>query len=286
MESSNFIDLYSGESLAEKYLKYRPSYPKHIAETIIDQLKKSGARQSENGKFSRMLDVGCGSGQATFGFSPYFDSILALDISADQIKMGKKDNKCDNVSFQQMFDKYLPVEDESVDFMNCASAAHLFDIKYFTEECQRVLKPNGCVAIYFRSIKSIMTIPVKPAPNQEELNLKLHGLNFQFLRSVGMHPSMEICERKYVPIFEQIPASSKVWLPGLEFFVEWTLKEYRHFRTTNGEYHKFMETNPPNDPLNEAMNNIKQLLNVEGQSEEQIKTRVTWDVPTIIFKKE
>lgn len=286
METKDFVDLYSGRTLAEKYLKYRPDYPQHIAEEILTHLRKLGAKTSESGTFSRMLDVGCGSGQATFAFASFFDSILALDISADQIEMGKRVNKFEHISFQQMLNKRLPVEDQSVDFINCASAAHLFDIKFFESECQRVLKPNGCVAMYFRSLKSIQTFPVSPAPNQDELNLEFQRMGFRFLRKIGMHPKMEICEKKYVPIYEQLVSSSKFWMNGLEFYSEWTLKDFRQFRTTNGEYHKFMEEKKPeSDPLDDLINEIKKLLNVEDKNED-VLTKITWSVPTIIFNKE
>ena len=36
------------------------------------------------------MDIGCGSGQSTFGLAPHFKKVLGLDISEAQIAEAKK----------------------------------------------------------------------------------------------------------------------------------------------------------------------------------------------------
>lgn len=55
----------------------------------------------------------------------------------------------------------VPVPDSSVDLITCAQSMHWFDMEKFFTECDRVLKPNGCIAAYGNGI------PLPCSPNQE-----------------------------------------------------------------------------------------------------------------------
>ena len=89
-------------------------------------------------KLNFMVDVGCGSGQSTNIFQPYFKKILGFDVSAEQIKQAKLQNKFDNIDYMKGSAENIPVEDKSVDLIVAGTAAHWFDLEKFFDEVKKV----------------------------------------------------------------------------------------------------------------------------------------------------
>ncbi|MBU0460499.1 MAG: class I SAM-dependent methyltransferase, partial [Nanoarchaeota archaeon] len=71
------------------YEKSRVTYPEKLIEDIISFAKES--------KDAKILDVGCGSGQATSAFSKRGFSVLGVDVSRKLIDIAKK--KCPKAKF-------------------------------------------------------------------------------------------------------------------------------------------------------------------------------------------
>ena len=90
---------YDSLRLASIYHEVRLIPSEQLVKTIINQLTKS-VNQNLNGKWSRAVDVGCGSGQATFLLSDYFDQVIGYDISEHQIQLANQLNRFDNVTFK------------------------------------------------------------------------------------------------------------------------------------------------------------------------------------------
>ncbi|XP_071944651.1 putative methyltransferase DDB_G0268948 [Antedon mediterranea] len=113
-----------------------------------------------------VVDVGCGSGQFTRSLAKHFDDVIGVDISEAQISSARRLQHL-NTTYVNAFYKALiakikrlklifsrvgsgeaiPVPAESTALVTCATAAHYLDPNKFGSEIQRVLKPNGCVAI-------------------------------------------------------------------------------------------------------------------------------------------
>ena len=93
------IQLFESEDHALTYGRARPSPPLSLINSIVDFID-CGNSKSENGTWSRAVDVGSGSGQTTFLIKDYFDEILGVDISAAQITEANKRNIYPNISFK------------------------------------------------------------------------------------------------------------------------------------------------------------------------------------------
>lgn len=77
MESREFKDHFSQQS--QDYALFRPHYP--------DVLEKILAELAPSTKVA--LDVGCGSGQFSEVLAHYFDQVIAIDASKEQIAQAK-----------------------------------------------------------------------------------------------------------------------------------------------------------------------------------------------------
>ena len=139
------VRLFEQAAHASLYSKYRPTYPKSVVNAITSYVSNRG------GTLSLALDVACGSGQSTFYLKDNFKQVIGVDVSKAQIE--EANSKCrtqnaDNVQFSLGNGLELPVESDSVDVVTIAQALHWLDASKFFTECQRVLKRNGCLAVY------------------------------------------------------------------------------------------------------------------------------------------
>ena len=132
---------------AAAYAKFRPVYPRAVAEIITTYMKSNGGSG-----FEFAVDVACGSGQSTFLLCEYFQKVVGFDVSAAQIAQAK--SKCTEVapnvavSFEVGDAHNLQFEPSSIDLLTCGMAWHWLDAEKFYVEAKRVLKPKGCLAIY------------------------------------------------------------------------------------------------------------------------------------------
>ena len=132
---------------AAAYAKFRPVYPRAVAEIITTYMKSRGGSG-----FELAVDVACGSGQSTFLLCEYFQKVVGLDVSEEQIAQAKL--KCTEdvskaaVSFEVGDAHSLQLEPSSIDLLTCAAAWHWLDTEKFYVEAKRVLKPKGCLAVY------------------------------------------------------------------------------------------------------------------------------------------
>lgn len=140
------IQLFEKASHALVYSRYRPTYPKGLLEVLSGYFSRNGCGHD------LAVDVGCGSGQSTSQLTEYFSQCIGVDISKAQV--GEAQKKCEqegreNVRFVVGNGMDLPVETSSVNAITIAQAWHwLSDVGKFYFECNRVLKPGGCLAVY------------------------------------------------------------------------------------------------------------------------------------------
>jgi ubiquinone/menaquinone biosynthesis C-methylase UbiE len=145
-------NLFTDKKHTEDYAKFRPSYPKELIHQIFESVNKNGTL--------KIVDIGCGSGQATMQLAQYCAeaklqpqnvSILGLDPSANQIQNA---NDLLSESEYKQFIQYgvsaaesTNIESNSVDIITVAQALHWFDLDVFFKEVDRILKPNGILAV-------------------------------------------------------------------------------------------------------------------------------------------
>jgi len=95
----------------------------------------------------------------------HFDHVVAFDPSPQQLENAVV---MDNIEYRVGQAEHLEgVEDESADLIATAQAAHWFQLEPFYNELQRVLKPNGCVAIWGYGLCRL------PTPEADQLLVKV-----------------------------------------------------------------------------------------------------------------
>lgn len=130
---SLFKDHFSGH--AALYSTYRPDYPAELYQFLADQ---SPSQQL-------VWDCATGSGQAALGLAEHFELVIATDASAEQIENAVS---AENISYRVACAEQSGLADNSVDLITVAQALHWFDLNAFYTEVDRVLKPNGVLAIW------------------------------------------------------------------------------------------------------------------------------------------
>ena len=122
------------------YEEVRPGYPEELIQDIVEL---SGIND-----YSRILEVGCGTGKATRPFAERGYELVCLDIGADLIAVAKEKLKTfPNVSFvTEAFEARRP--GGKFDLIISATAFHWVDPKVRYLKASEVLKSEGYLAIF------------------------------------------------------------------------------------------------------------------------------------------
>lgn len=96
--------------------------------------------------------MGCGSGQSTRAFAPYFSKITGIDTSSSQVAAAKESEVMSHISYKVGTAEELSLPANSVDLINSTQAAHWFNLQKFFAEADRALKPSGVIALNSYSI--------------------------------------------------------------------------------------------------------------------------------------
>lgn len=145
-------DLFSNNSAL--YRQTRPTYPNEIVSEILKYVS--------NTQFA--WDCGAGSGQLTQLIAPYFEQVVATDLSAQQLQQAPY---FDNVSYQVQSAEKTIFADQSFDLITVAQAIHWVDFDAFYREVKRTLKKDGVFAVIGYGTPSL---------KQVELQAELSGL--------------------------------------------------------------------------------------------------------------
>lgn len=121
--------------LAAQYAQFRPRYPGALFEFLA---KVSPSRQTA-------WDCACGSGQATLDLAEQFESVIATDASAAQIAAARPHPR---VRYAVAKAEESGLESGSIDLVAVAQALHWFDRPLFFAEVNRVLRPQGILAVW------------------------------------------------------------------------------------------------------------------------------------------
>lgn len=125
-------DLFSDSSAL--YQQARPTYPHQVIEEILKHVSSQ--------QFA--WDCGAGSGQFTQLLAPYFEQIVATDLSSQQLHQAPY---FENVSYQVQQAEQTSFADQSFDLISVAQAIHWFNFEEFYKEVKRTLKKDGILAV-------------------------------------------------------------------------------------------------------------------------------------------
>ena len=122
------------------YDEIRPGYPEEL---ISDIVNLSGLND-----YSRILEVGCGTGKATRYFAERGYELVCLDIGADLIAVAKEKLKAfPNVTFvKAAFETWKP--ESKFTLVISATAFHWIDPKVRYVKVCEVLESNGFLAVF------------------------------------------------------------------------------------------------------------------------------------------
>lgn len=124
-------DLFSSNSFY--YKQARPNYSIQIVKEILKHVPERNFA----------WDCGAGSGQFTQLLAPYFNHVMATDISEAQLQQAPY---FENISYQVQAAEQTSIAANSIDLITVAQAIHWFDFDAFYKEVKRVLKPQGVFA--------------------------------------------------------------------------------------------------------------------------------------------
>ncbi|KAM3420000.1 hypothetical protein BST61_g3312 [Cercospora zeina] len=128
------------------YAAFRPSYPDTLFDTLLHY---------HQGPKRLCLDLGCGTGQASWPLSRRFERVIGTDPSAGMIQQAQKrydsadsKNKSD-LHFQQASAESSPfIKDGEVDCVTAAQSSHWFNYSALWPELKRIVRPGGTAAFW------------------------------------------------------------------------------------------------------------------------------------------
>lgn len=120
---------------SDQYAKHRPQYPEELFVFLSEICEQH----------DRVWDCATGNGQAAISCSKYFSQVEATDLSAEQIQHCIVHPK---VTYSVCPAEHTPFDNHSFDLIIVALAIHWFNQEQFFQEVERVLKPNGVLAIW------------------------------------------------------------------------------------------------------------------------------------------
>jgi ubiquinone/menaquinone biosynthesis C-methylase UbiE len=178
---------------AKNYALFRPNYPefffKEEVARIVDELKAANGSAPLTA-----LDLGCGSGQATFSIAKHFDRVVGVDINASQLN--KAVEKCneskelDSISFMSgdcsKIESFWRNElnEQPVHSIFICQAFHWFNQSDIIKQCKTILEPTGGVLFLLGYSKfQILPSSAKLEPYFEKFYSEIHDL-FDFDRKV------------------------------------------------------------------------------------------------------
>lgn len=200
---TGFADHFSIQ--AGSYSQYRPDYPISLISWLAERAP------------SRELawDCGTGSGQAAVALGRHFDMVIATDPSASQVRHART---AAGVRYAVMTAERSALASASVSLVTVAQALHWFDLPRFYPEVDRVLVPEGVLAVW-----SYGLLEIEPAIDE----LVRHF----YADTVGAYwpPERAIVDAGYgtleFPYVEEEP-------PAVRMEAEWTAAQLLGFLST------------------------------------------------------
>jgi len=246
------------ENVAQYYGEFRPKYPLRLFETIV---KEAPSRQ-------HCWDCATGSGQAAVALAEMFESVTATDASTSQLENSEAH---DRVVYRVAPAESSGLRAESVDLITVAQALHWFPLDAFFQECQRVLKPGGILAIWSYGLLTT---------NEEKLD---QLIQHYFSKIVGPYwpPERSLVDECYRSVrlpFDELDIGELKENP-LAIKEEWSLvqmKGYLRSWSASGYYLKALGKDP--------LENISEKLDTAWGVQSEYRT-INWTLTLRLAKK-
>lgn len=116
------------------YAEHRPSYPARLARLLAEAAPSRGCA----------VDAGCGTGQLTVLLAEYFDRVIGVDSSADQLAHAAIRPE---IEYRVAPAEATGVADGCADVITVAQAAHWLQLPAFYDEVQRIAVDGAVLAL-------------------------------------------------------------------------------------------------------------------------------------------
>ena len=290
---------YESAEIAKYYVKYRQNYTPEVAQRVMTFYNNQQQSQTHlPTKLDLMVDVGCGSGQSTNIFQPYFKKILGFDVSAEQIKQAKLQNKFDNIDYMEGSAENIAVKDKSVDLIVAGAAAHWFDLEKFFDEVRRVLKPTGCLVILFYA-NPILSLMSASGGNQSEKasDIFRRAIDDYAEDPLQKYVHQNLVKNSFANIYDRIPFDQKKKDDSLHTYIEWSVNDACGLIKSVQTYALYMDkeikkmkddniyiTQELLSTIDPALLMAKQLQELWNLSDEQLDEKLIWcDFKNVLF---
>jgi SAM-dependent methyltransferase len=132
------------DDIAELYDRVRPGYPDALIE---DAIVLSGTLSS-----ARLLEIGCGTGQATSAFAARGLRIVGIEPGASLARIARQRfTGTDTVTIVEHTFESWPLEPEAFDLVAVAQAFHWLSPEMRFTKAAAALRPGGALAVFGNS---------------------------------------------------------------------------------------------------------------------------------------
>ena len=279
------IRMFEGAQHAKTYAEFRPkSSPDVVTKALAFMNTLSSEKRDQ---FQSVVDVGCGNGQSTEIFLPYFSKILGIDPSESQIKYANLNNTHGNISYKVGSAEELPVPSGSVDLIASGQAIHWVDFEKFFKECNRALKPDGCMLLHGYHL------PLLSQTTDEDS--EANALVVEFYNQCQWNDRLSHLLDSYERIYDMVPGTSKYRdAHAAEIVKSRKLSDLeQYFRTWSGyvTYQNKQKAgdgsvaNRDDDILSVFITKLKHLWNVSDKSDDEINVNVKYPVFIVLSRR-
>lgn len=191
------------DTVAALYAQSRPVYPAALFDTLeVHAGLRSGAR---------VLEVGCGTGQATRDLASRAAHVVALDPGANLIAEAARYADAPNITYVvSRFEDYAP-DLAGFDLVVSAQAWHWVYPEIGHAKAAEALRPGGALAIFGH-------VPFAP---DGDIGEAFRTIYERFIPGAWGQPPSQAAYLKTGPFADMIAASGR-FAPAEHFFYPWT----------------------------------------------------------------
>ncbi|XP_077508286.1 putative methyltransferase DDB_G0268948 [Amblyomma americanum] len=139
-----------GTDLSKLYKQARPSLPDSVIQEVIAYVDQKLSKRE------LCVDVGCGPGQSTELFCPYFKNVVGADVSRSLIEEAGATRRHGNVTYMEARAECLPLRSNSVALVSAVNAIQYFDRDEFFAEVRRVLVDDGVLFAAMHHLRDLL----------------------------------------------------------------------------------------------------------------------------------
>ena len=239
--NANFKDHFSHH--AAKYAQYRPSYPEELFAFLANICPDN----------TRVWDCATGSGQSAISLATHFQQVIATDASEEQILHATSHQKID---YHVAPAENSGLDNNDFDLICVAQAVHWFDLNKFYDECRRVAKSDGLLALWCYELFNI-------SPQVDQLVAYL----YEEMLGPFWPQERRLIEKGYRTIpfpFEEIET------PTFDMSVHWSFDQVMGYLQSWSASQKYF-THHGKDPVELILSELK-----EAWGSSDVKQKVSW----------